>query len=144
MMVNMARPKILLDSRFLVALYAPSTPAYAAVRQVIAEIDADFVLPNVVLTEVAYLLSREGGSQAVTAFLEDAAESDFLFEMVTPDDLRRVTEIMKAYHPRRFDFVDCALIALADRLGISQICTLDRRDFSILRAKNGNYLTLLP
>gem|GEM_PF-2951422 len=52
----------MLDSGFLVALYAPSTLAYAAVRQVITDTDADFVLPNVVLTEVAYLLNREGGS----------------------------------------------------------------------------------
>jgi hypothetical protein len=140
----MSKLKVLLDSGFLVALYAPSTSAHARVRQVIIDTEADFILPNVVLTEVAYLLNREGGTRALVTFLEDVAEAGFVFEMVRQDDLRRVTEIMTKYHPTRFDFVDCALVALAERLNISHICTLDYRDFSILRTKSGNHLTILP
>jgi predicted nucleic acid-binding protein len=51
---------------------------------------------------------------------------------------------MEQYADARLDFVDCCIMALAERLDINQICTFDRRDFVIFRIANGEALELLP
>lgn len=51
---------------------------------------------------------------------------------------------MDFYQSARFDFVDCCIMALSERLNITQVCTLDRRDFSIFRPGHCPFLELLP
>lgn len=59
-------------------------------------------------------------------------------------DYLRIAEIMLAYRDAALDFVDCAIMALAERLNITHICTYDRRDFALFRPRHCDYLTLLP
>lgn len=42
------------------------------------------------------------------------------------------------------DFVDITLAAVAERLGIRQILTLDQRDFRILRPRHCEHFELAP
>ena len=65
-------------------------------------------------------------------------------EPITMPDLRRASEIMEAYANARFDFVDCCIMALAERLTITQICTFDHRDFSIFKPTHCDFLELMP
>jgi hypothetical protein len=51
---------------------------------------------------------------------------------------------MTQYADANLDFVDCCIMALSERLQVRQICTLDRRDFSIFRPTHCDYLELLP
>jgi len=51
---------------------------------------------------------------------------------------------MDEYSDAQFDFVDVSIMALAERLHITRICSLDRRDFSIFRPSHCDYLELLP
>lgn len=56
----------------------------------------------------------------------------------------RVKEIMLHYATAKFDFVDCCIMALSERLEITQVGTLDKRDFGIFRPKHVSHLDLLP
>lgn len=51
---------------------------------------------------------------------------------------------MQTYMQAELDFVDCAITALAERLHVTQICTFDRRDFSIIRPHHMPYFDLVP
>ncbi len=51
---------------------------------------------------------------------------------------------MTTYASADLDFVDCAIMALAERLNIRQILTFDHRDFSIVRPQHNAYFELLP
>ncbi|AKV66261.1 hypothetical protein VL20_1074 [Microcystis panniformis FACHB-1757] len=42
------------------------------------------------------------------------------------------------------DFTDAAIIAIAERLTITRVYTLDRRDFSIIRPSHCDYFELFP
>jgi hypothetical protein len=44
----------------------------------------------------------------------------------------------------RLGFVDAFVIALAERLDVKQIATVDRRHFAAVRPRHTNVLTLLP
>jgi len=59
-------------------------------------------------------------------------------------DAPRIRELMKKYANRRMDLADAALLRVAEREGIAQIFTVDRRDFSIYRLHGRIRPTLLP
>jgi predicted nucleic acid-binding protein len=135
---------ILVDSGFLYALYERADPDAEAVACVAELYDKRFIIPYVVLTEVAFLFRRESGVMAVARFVESLAASGYQYEGITPDDQRHVSEIMGQYADAKFDFVDCCLMAIAERLNITTICTLDQRDFTIYRPRHVKAWKPLP
>lgn len=101
-------------------------------------------MPDVVLTEVTHLLRKFIGHHAVIRFLKAFSTSDMYVEPITMGDIQRAYEIMEKYRDARFDFVDCCIMALAERLNVIQICTFDRRDFSLFEPSHSDFLELLP
>ncbi|WP_220502484.1 hypothetical protein [Microbispora sp. H10670] len=55
-----------------------------------------------------------------------------------------MAELVRGYPAPRLDPADASVIALAERLGVRRIATLDRRDFSIVRPRHCPTLILLP
>ncbi len=101
-------------------------------------------MPDVVLVEAAFFFNRAGGVPASSKFFRSLYASGVAFEPVGKNDLLRIEEIMSFYADAKLDMVDCCIMALAERLNITQICTFDRRDFSIFRPKHCKFLELLP
>ncbi len=77
-------------------------------------------------------------------FLHRIAVSDVNLEPVTITDLKRVAEILEEYADSRLDFVDATLVAVGERMNITRVLTLDRRDFSIIRPAHCSYFEILP
>lgn len=136
--------KALADSSFLFVLFDKSSERHPLASQIVGITLVSLVVPDVVLTEVAFLFNRKGGVPAVVGFLDSLTATRVQHEPMTPQLLRRAREIMAEYADSRLDFVDCCLMALAEQLNITQVCTFDRRDFSIFRPKHCEYLELLP
>jgi predicted nucleic acid-binding protein len=136
--------KVLIDSGFLYALYDVQATQYYDARSFFRGDKRQRIVPDVVLTEVAYLLRSRADARAVNAFLFGVASAQFQLEPVLPADLQRVREIMALYASADLDFVDCCIMALAERLNITQVCTFDRRDFAIFRPTHCDYLELFP
>jgi predicted nucleic acid-binding protein len=55
-----------------------------------------------------------------------------------------VIEILRQYRDARFGMVDATVMAVAERLQIQIILTLDRRDFSIYRPKQCSAFRIVP
>jgi uncharacterized protein len=70
--------------------------------------------------------------------------SSFHLEALQRIDIANGADIMGRYLDANLDFVDCVLMAQAERLNITQICTFDRRDFSLVRPHHCDYFDLLP
>jgi len=49
------------------------------------------------------------------------------------DDVPRIRELMRQYANRPMDLADAALIRVAEREGIRQFFTIDRKDFAVYR-----------
>lgn len=60
--------KILIDSSFLYALYNPADGNYQKSQQFSSQFQGLVIVPDVILTEVAFLFRRAGGFQAVATF----------------------------------------------------------------------------
>jgi len=76
-------------------------------------------------------------------FLGDLAAGTLLAESVAASDWMRIAELVATYRSLPLGATDASAIATAERLGIRDIATLDRRHFTIVRSRLGD-LTLLP
>jgi predicted nucleic acid-binding protein len=135
---------ILIDSGFLYALFDQDDRYHQAVVAVVETEAATAIVPNVVLVEVAYLTRRAGGIPAVARFLGYFADSGFQTEALTMQDIRRAQELIETYADARLDFVDVCLMAIAERLDIRQIATVDPRDFLLVRPAHCEHFDILP
>lgn len=102
------------------------------------------LLPQTVLAEVAYLIGRESGIVTVASFLRGLPVSRFSLIALVEQDILRVAEILNQYADSRIDFVDATVMAVAERLNIVTVLTLDRRDFSLFRPRHCNIFNLIP
>lgn len=77
-------------------------------------------------------------------FLADLAAGEFIVEPVAAGDWMRIAELVARYHDLPLGTVDASVVATAERLGIEEIATLDRRHFTVVRPAHTAALTLLP
>ncbi|MDA0632694.1 hypothetical protein OUY22_04635 [Nonomuraea sp. MCN248] len=61
-----------------------------------------------------------------------------------PVDVRRMAELVRIYKDARLDPADVSVVAIAERLGVTQIATIDRRDFTLIRPRHVPAFRLLP
>ncbi len=97
-----------------------------------------------VITEVDYLVSTRLGSAAEIRFLGDLASGNLLAEPVTPADWLRIAELVDGYRELTLGAVDASVVAAAERLGVSEIATLDHRHFTVVRPRHVEMFELLP
>lgn len=127
----------LLDSGFLYAQLNGKDDFHGqvSVAAKIAEREP-IILPIPVITEVTYLLQRDIGIKAVAAFLDNLSETDFILETPLAEDYRRSAEILRKYDDANIDFVDAVIAAIAERLNITKILTVDRRHFGAFKPRH--------
>jgi predicted nucleic acid-binding protein len=61
-----------------------------------------------------------------------------------PADCARMADLVQTYADFPLGTTDAAVLALAERLNITEIATLDRRHFAAVRPSHVTALTLLP
>lgn len=134
----------ILDTSFLFALTDQSDRNHQQVLAVAQSVSEPLVLPAVVLPEVCYLIASRLGHQAMRHFVSSITPDLVQVESVTTEDLVRMHQILEQYSDNQLDFTDAAIVAIAERLNITRVYTLDRRDFSIIRPSHCDYFELLP
>lgn len=101
-------------------------------------------LPQTILAEVGYMLGRELGNRAFAGFLRHLPETKYRVVALETQDFLRAAEILEQYADTRVDFVDASVVAIAERLRIRRILTLDQRDFRTVRPLHSDYFEILP
>lgn len=102
------------------------------------------VVPTLVITEVVYLLATRLGVAPEVRFLGDLAGGAFAVEPVAAADWLRIAELVARYRDLPLGTVDASVVAAAERLGLAEIATVDRRHFSVVRPAHVAAFTLLP
>ena len=96
------------------------------------------------ITEVVYFVGSRLGADAEVRFLGDLAAGEFTVEPVAAGDWLRIAELVSRYRDLPLGSVDASVIATAERLDITQLATLDRRHFSIVRPTHAPSFELVP
>lgn len=102
------------------------------------------VVPAAVLPEVSYLLQTRIGPAAEQAFIQAVADGEFTIEALEHEDIVRAAALLRDYADLPLGFVDATVVATAERLGIREILTTDRRHFSVVQPLHTKALILLP
>jgi len=102
------------------------------------------VVPTLVITEVVHFIGSRLGPAAEVRFLGDLAAGELVVEPVHPSDWLRIAELVATYRDLPLGTVDASVVATAERLGVGEVATLDRRHFSVVRPAHVESLTLRP
>lgn len=102
------------------------------------------LVPGTVVAETGYLLAREGGPQIEAQFLTSLADGTLWPVELTREDYARAAELVLAYQSLPLGTTDATVIALCERLGLTDVASLDRRHFTVVRPSHVKALTLLP
>jgi uncharacterized protein len=102
------------------------------------------VVPVSVLPEVSYLLQTRIGAAAEQAFIRAVADGEFVVEALETEDIARAAELLHDYADLPLGFVDATVVAIAERLGVREILTSDRRHFGVIQPLHVKVLTLVP
>ena len=135
--------RVIADTGFVVALTNQRDRYHSDVVSIYLQYP-EILLPQLVLVEVCYLIGRDVGIAKVVQFLRNLPSSRFQVIQATDTDLDRTAEILEQYIDSKLDFVDSSIMAIAERLNIQTVLTIDRRDFQILRPKHCEYFIVKP
>lgn len=102
------------------------------------------VLPAPIVAEVGYLLAAKAGAQAEALFLRSLGDGDLVTVELTPADYTRMADLVEQYADLPLGTSDAAVIALAERLDVDEVATLDHRHFTVVRPRHIRAFTLLP
>ena len=131
---------ILADTSGLLALLDGSSKDHLRVRPY----HAGLLVPSTVLSELDYLATKRLGSHLVRDFYRSIESGYVTHAALEENDLKRAFELLDIYEDARIGLVDATIVALAERLRIPRILTLDRRHFTLFRPKGLSHLELLP
>jgi uncharacterized protein len=101
-------------------------------------------VPTLVITEVVDLLAIRLGTEPEIRFLGDIAGGAFTVEPVSAADWLRIAEFVARCRDLPLGTVDASVVTAAERLGITEIATVDRRHFTVVRPAHAAAFTLLP
>jgi len=77
-------------------------------------------------------------------FLRSLADGDFTTVDLTVADFARMADLVVTYGSLPLGTTDASVVAVAERLKVAEVATLDRRHFTVVRPSHVNALTLLP
>lgn len=132
---------ILVDTGPLVAAASRSDAHNAACVAALQAARPPRLVPGLVIAEVCILLARDGSAAVEAEFLRAFGTGFLKVIDLTTEDLDRCAEL---YSDLPLGGTDACLIALAERLHIAEIATLDRRHFTVVRPRHTESFTLLP
>ena len=135
---------LIVDTGPLYVALDSSDADHAACVALFEEHAGTLIVPQLVVAEVAYFLARRLPTEAEVSFLGDIAAGTYSPEPVAPSDWLRIAELVWEYQDLPLGTTDASIVAAAERLGITTVATLDRRDFEAVRPAHVERFTLVP
>jgi len=136
---------ILVDTGVLFATADRDDPDHGPCDDLLTDRAGELVVPVPVAVECAWLIESRLGPAAETSFLRSATGGDEIrLENLTEEDWTRVIELVARYADLPLGTVDASVVAVAERLAVVQIATLDQRDFRVVRPRHTDAFELLP
>lgn len=135
---------ILADTGVLLAAANDNESAHQACLSLLEEHAGGVLVSPLVIDETCYMLGSRLGPKAEALFLESFVEGTLLISQLRPSDLGRMAALIRKYADLHIGAADASVVALAERLEITEVATLDRRHFSVVRPSHCDAFRILP
>ncbi len=135
---------LIVDAGPLYAAAATQDNDHKRCVELLSEASGPLLVPELVVTEVSYLLSDRIGPHAELAFALALARGELVAEPVLENEWARIAELTEQYLDLPLGMEDASLVALAERHGATEIASLDHRHLGVVRPRHTPSFTLLP
>lgn len=135
---------LLSDTGPLVATANARDQHHTICQDLLESHDGPVLVPAPVVVEVCQLLASRRGADSEAAFLASIAAGELEVIDLQQADYTRAAALVTQYADLPLGAVDATVIAVAERLQITDIATLDRRHFTVVRPAHVDAFTLLP
>lgn len=123
---------VLLDTGIVYAYYDRSDAWHARAVAVVRANGRGLIVPAPIIPEVDHLLGHRIGARAQGVFYQGLAEGDYTIADLPQERYARVAELNRQFADLTLGFVDAAVAAIAEAMGVRRIATADRRHFQPL------------
>jgi uncharacterized protein len=135
---------LLCDTGVLLAAGNIKDQAHQRCLRLLRQAEGPLLVPSPVLGEIGYLLQSRVGPHAEATFLKSFSHDGFHIAELEERDIRRMAELVETYLDLPLGMVDAAVIAIAERLRLTEIATLDHRHFAVVQPNHTPAFILLP
>ena len=125
---------VLLDTGIVYAYYDRSDRWHDRARALVQGEQRGLILPAPVVPEVDHLLGERLGAKSRLTFYTGIVDGHYLVADLPREAYARVADLNRRFEDLELGFVDAAIVALAETLGLSRVATTDRRHFDPLAA----------
>lgn len=133
---------VLVDAGPLVAILNRREQDHEVCVSALKKIERPLLSTWMPVTEAMYLL--ESSVDAQNALLEMIERGFLKILGIGASDLPSIRALINKYKDQPMDFADATLVHVANREGLPEIFTLDRRDFSIYKMKQNRSFRVVP
>src|SRR3954469_19600668 len=116
---------ILVDAGPLVGMGNTRDADHEASKRAIATARESLIVSPMIVAEVSYLLGKWGNAEIEATFLQSLARNRFKVVDLTVADYSRMAQLVRKYADLPLGGSDASIIALAERLSITKLLTLD-------------------
>ncbi|MBM9504547.1 type II toxin-antitoxin system VapC family toxin [Actinacidiphila acididurans] len=135
---------LIVDTGPLVALLNRKDSDHERCSALLESHNGELLITPYVLTETCYLVQKRLGGAVETNLVEAVAAGEFTLVPAEGRDLARIGQLMRRYQGFPLGITDASVIALAERLKLTEVATLDHRHFRAVVPEHVPALTLLP
>ncbi len=133
---------VLIDAGPLVAILNRREQDHEVCVSALKKIKRPLLSTWMPVTEAMYLLDSSVAAQ--NALLEMIERGFLNILEIGASDLAPIRALINKYNDQPMDFADATLVHVANREGLQDIFTLDRRDFSIYKTKQNRPFRVVP
>ncbi len=112
--------------------------------QTLVDEGRELLIPAPVFAETCIMLERKVDARAELKFVQEVNAGTFILSPTTAAELARIQELVTQYIDFPLGVVDASVVALAERLRIGEVATLDHRHFRSIRPHHLDAFSLLP
>ena len=135
---------LLVDTNVILAAADASAAEYETCARLLDAHAGDLAVTAPVAAESSWMIESRLGPRSEAAFVSALAAGELEVIDLLAADWRRCADLIERYHDLALGLVDASVVAVAERLGVSTIATLNRRDFAVVRPLHVAAFELLP
>ncbi|MPY81003.1 MAG: PIN domain-containing protein [Actinophytocola sp.] len=135
---------ILADSGVFIAAANTKDRHHQSCASFVRENRGSILVSPLVIAEVCFMIGKMRGVEAKAAFLDAFPAGVLTLATLVPADTRRMAQLMRKYSKLDLDAADTSIVALAERLRLDMVASIDRRDFAVIRPEHVDAFTLVP
>ena len=108
------------------------------------DFDGVLVVPSLIVTEVCYLAQAQVGPEAEARFIDSIVAGELTIESPAGPDWARIAQLVRQYSGFPLGLADASVVAIAERLCVTQLASIDHRHMRAVRPVHCDGFELLP